>query len=95
MEIIRRRRNTRPRTRWSYNPSKHSRQQTLDSLKPLDEVSGKRELKARKLLVFNEAGLIVLSIVSTQGTVTFPLSRQSAADLSGVLAKRLAEAEPV
>ena len=52
MEIIRRRRNTRPRTRWSYNPSKHSRQQTLDSLKPLDEVSGKRELKVLRLRFF-------------------------------------------
>jgi hypothetical protein len=90
-QIAKRRRKPPAATpRWDYVPRRRSTRHAIDSLRPL-EMDGQRELNAKKLMVFNEGPIVVLSVISQRGTVNFPMSRTDAASLSGLLAKRLAE----
>ena len=63
----------------------------IDALKPMTDVDGEREIVPCKLLVFTEGGLVVLSIISQHGTINFPMSRDSVANLLGHLGRCLAE----
>src|SRR5262245_18655817 len=86
--VIKRRRRKQPV--WRYiPPAEQARQNTVASLKPLQQTTSKRTLKPRKLLVFREGAVIVVSIVSSRGTVSFPMARKSAAYLLGQLATQL------
>ena len=54
------------------------------------DVDGEREIVPRKLLVFAEGELVVLSIIRQHGTVNFQMSRDSVANLLGHLGRCLA-----
>jgi hypothetical protein len=79
----------RPRSR-SYETRKQ-----IDVLKPLAEPYGDCDMQPRKLMVFNEGDLVILSIVSQRGTVNLPMSRTSVANLLSHLGQRLAQPEGV
>ena len=86
----RKRKPPQPTPRWQYK-RRPSTRPAVDSLRPLQLDGERRVLTAQKLMVFVEGPVVVLSISSARGTVSFPMSRKDAASLSGLLARRLAE----
>ena len=71
----------------------HRRQQRIDTWKPL-LLDGDTSFGLRRVLVFPEAGQIVMSIIGNEGSVNVPLSRKLVGDLVASLSKCLAMAEP-
>jgi hypothetical protein len=78
------------RLRYRYN-SQSARRKEIDSLKPMASLDGDHEFAPRKLLVWNEGPLVILSLLSRNGTVNFPMSRTAAGNLVSQLGKSLAQ----
>jgi hypothetical protein len=60
------------------------------ALQPI-ELDAQTNLILKKILVFEDAGRIVLSLIGHKGTLSLPLGRKTAASLSASLTRHLVE----
>jgi hypothetical protein len=85
---------SRPRQRreFEYQP-RDARKQQLEVLKPLHLRHGKDTVELKELLVFiDDQRRIVLSVVSSRGTLNIPMKRANVSELVSALTKQLVPA---
>ena len=82
----------RPRQRrpFEYIPREplHQRRQ-VDRLKPLQLRRGKDAVEFRELMVFKDGDKLVISIITSRGTLNIPVARKTASEIVCALTKQL------
>ena len=70
--------------KYGFRMSRHASNEVIGPMRPFDP-DNPRGLGIRKLLVFSEADQVIVSVVTTRGTLNVPLSRKQATQLADMI----------